>query len=332
MAYDNIINPYANIDWSTVDYVPSCTHEHGRGQTQVNRFINGGLRHLALSNYYPSAPYYPLGDYVTIPDGIIGSPNAEHHSISPYPNFHCNSLGSFFSSGSPSGETPVGMNGLGWKLTFKMILAQLQYEDGGGVTINHPHWTRDSNGIGRPTNQEICEMLDYDDRVLGIEFFNGSSELNYQNGWDLDTWDAILKTGRRCWGFCVADHGENNDNWIGRNILLCSEFTEHECLKAYRDGRFYGSIYNTSLKFTSILFNEGTLSVSAPGANYINLVIDGVYNRVSANNTSVNIPNGSTYVRVEAHNGENSIYSQPIIINPKTHSKDSTAKKMLILS
>lgn len=326
------INPYNNVSWQGVIYVPSCSHEHCSVR-DLHNLYNGGLKHLAISNYHPSEPSYPLAEYygVTIPDDVIGSPNSEFYNMN-IPFLHVNALGSFASEPEPNDECT-------WKYKFSKILSQMQYADGGGITLNHPRWTKgyaDEQGVGykKLKDSDLMAMLDYDERVLGIEFYNAGSEGNTSWLWDLDTWDAILMTGRRCWGFCVADHDGQSTNdsyvWRGRNILLCSEFTEHECLKAYREGRFYGSIYNTDLKFSSIVLSNYTLSVVAENADYLNFVVDGVYNRVNSNSASYNVPAGSTYVRVEAHNNENSIYSQPIMFK-LMNKQGGTDKKMLIL-
>lgn len=329
-----MINPYRNINWNSITLVPSCSHEHGRVQGVIDCLIAGGLRHIALSNYYPSAPLYPINEYFTIPEGVIGSPNAEHHKFNIDDDFHCNGLGSFFESGSPQGETPVGLNGASWQYAFKKILSGLQFEDAGGVTINHPHWSR-WHGSGHPTNKEICEMLDFDDRVLGIEFYNGSAEHAEKEpvGWDLDTWDAILQTGRRCWGFCVADHeAEFVSDWTGRNVLIVDEFTEHACLKAYREGRFYGKINNTDLKFENISLLDNQVSVATNNAEYIDFVVDGEYNRVTCSSATFAVPSDATYIRVEAHTSEDSIFSNPMIFKVYEKKDSWTGKKMLILS
>lgn len=31
-----VINPYDTVDWGTVLYVPSCSHEHGTSQNKLN--------------------------------------------------------------------------------------------------------------------------------------------------------------------------------------------------------------------------------------------------------------------------------------------------------
>lgn len=318
-----MINPYTNVDWDSVAVVHSCSHEHCNRQSDLINLIGGGLQHIALSNYHPSIPYYPLEDFFTnVPSGILGCPNAEFYSMD-IANFHANGLGSFYAEDVEQ-ATPES-----WKQKFPKILANLQYADGGGITLNHPAWTK---SVGRQLrNDDLVSMLDFDDRVLGIEFYNAGSPDNTTNIWDLDTWDYILMKRRRCWGFCVADHDGQRDSddqsyntaWRGRNILLCDSSImnngttaekEHECLKAYREGRFYGSIYNTSLLFSSITFTNYVLSVTAIDADYINVVIDGVYNRINSDSATYNIPPSSTYVRVEAHNGTNSIFSQPIML------------------
>ena len=59
-------------------------------------------------------------------------------------------------------------------------------------------------------------------------------------------------------GSCVPDHSASRPgNWPGRNILLVPEFTEYECLKAYRGGRFYGCLHDCGLKVTDVTASYG---------------------------------------------------------------------------
>lgn len=327
-----VLNPYANINWQSVDYVPSCSHEHAAVK-EIKNLTRWGLRHIAVSNYHPSRPMYPLSDYVTLPDGVISSPNSEFYNMG-IPNFHANALGSF-------AEEPEPNTKLSWKIKFANILAAMQYDDAGGITLNHPAWTiLYSQAHGHTddvlTTADLIEMLDFDERVLGIEFFNAGSvgAIDPSTKWSLDTWDEILLTGRRCWGFAVADHDGQSDDidyqWRGRNILLVDEFTEHECLKAYREGRFYGAIYDTNLKFSSITFENNVLLVVAANADSINIVVDGQYHTYSGSSASFEIPDTAIYARVEAISSDNSIYSQPILFGNKSKEK-SKVKKMLLL-
>lgn len=327
------INPYSSVNWQDVAYVPSDSHMHCGNATHFTNAINAGLKHIAPSNYHPSKPWYPLDEYFSnVPDDIIGSPNSEFYNMD-IPFLHVNGLGSFASEPEPNSKYR-------WQYKFDLILRNMQYEDAGGITLNHPNWTKayaEEQGIGteKLKNSDLEKMLDYDNRVLGIEFYNAGSVGASEYMWDLDTWDEILLTGRRCWGFCVPDHDaeSSNSSYVmrGRNVLLCSEFTEHECLKAYREGRFYGSIYDTDLKFSSIVLVGNSLSVVADNATRLEFVVDGIYHEVNGSSASYNVPGEATYVRVEAHNDENSIFSQPIIFRLRKHTDKDTAKKMLIL-
>ena len=301
-----ITNPYSDVDWATALKVPSLSHAHSRVwqydeqpkadlQKYIERAYNGGIRHVAWSNYYPSEPFYPLDDwFLTIPNGMIGSPNAEAHSFTDplLNNMHINSLGSYFSSGNVHGVSPVGVND-SWKNVFPKMLKQLQYVDAGGLTINHPQWSE-------LTVPQMLKMLRFDKRVLGIEIAN-TWEMSEEGELIPDVWDEILLTGQRCWGFCVPDHGvEWSEHFSGRNILLVDELDEHKCLKAYRDGAFYGKLFDSNLAFSEVSLEGNTFTVSAPLADSIQIIVDGVYTQYNQSSVSVSIPNEATYCRAEA--------------------------------
>lgn len=328
-----MINPYSNIQWDTINHVMSCSHEHCESQNQFDVLVaNSGIQHIAISNYYPSAPLYPIP--YTIQEGAIASPNAEHHTLSikniSKGRLHINGLGSFYTSGKPRGETPIGCNYANVSEIIPKIIDDLQYSDGGGVTINHPFWSE-------LTPQNIIDILDVDDRVLGVEIFNSYRE-HYTDGTldesmveNIALWDAVLLTGRRCWGFCVADHqGQITPTWEGRNILLVNEVTEHNCLKAYRSGEFYGKLGTTNLFFDNISFDNGELTVEAENADRINIVIDDMLTTYSSQSTTVNIPSNSTYVRAEAHTDYDSVFSNPIILKPYKKAKKSILNQILL--
>lgn len=323
-----MINPYLGVDWETDQRIISISHAHSESQSQFNHLVTGGVQHYAISNYYPSSPTYPLADFFeTVPDGVIASPNAEHHSASVDGTtihvLHFNSLGSTFSSGKPRGETPIGLDGLDWATAFNEILNNLQYEDAGGITLNHPSWSAAQTYIMRINLFNwFCRFLDHDQRVLGLEIFNTAKETEAGESMEvnLKLWDDILSTGRRCWGFCVPDHeGQTRNDWEGRNILLVPNVTEHECLKAYRDGRFYGKLANTNLAFRSInLSPSNILTVDTENADTINIVSNGKNVHTGSGNHAVYKANNSTkYIRVEAHTDSDSIFSQPIMFDKK---------------
>jgi hypothetical protein len=93
-------NPYEEIDWDRCEQLDSMSHQH-QGQTEASRevFFEMGYRHFAFSNYYPSAPTYPLPEsYLARRPEIAAAPNAEQHSFTDSP-LHANSLGSLLATG-----------------------------------------------------------------------------------------------------------------------------------------------------------------------------------------------------------------------------------------
>lgn len=218
---------------------------------------------------------------------------------------------------------------------------------------NHfPKWVRTNSA------QRVIELLNMDDRVIGMEIRNTSSlpiigagddTEDNENVNSVKLWDEILLTGKRCWGFCVPDHEtEWGNRWTGRNILLIDSFDEHTCLKAYRNGNFYSKIFNSNLSFNNIFYNDNTneFSVSAPLAETIHIIIDGTDNSFNNNNINTIIPPNTTFIRAEAwmpytwydRNGRShevieKIYSNPIIFKEykgKNQNINEYNKKVLI--
>ncbi len=328
----NIINPYKDVNWNTAISVPSCSHDHCNNNEEFANLIAGGIKYVVVSNYYPSAPVYPLNSkFSNVPNDVLGGPNAEHHETN-IDRHHFNGIGCFHTSGSPAGSTPRGFGRADWKYAYKKVLETLQYKDGGGITINHPYWS--SIDEGQLTYEDIIEMLDFDDRVIGVEFYNVDADIGVGGKEEeMAIWNRVLSTGRRCWGFCVPDHyAQRTPDFGGRTILLVPEFTEHECLKAYREGRFYSKLYNTNLVFKSIAFDESTntLSVETSNADHINVIVDNNSTRFESNLVTTTIPSDAVYFRVEAHNENDSIWSNAITL--RVYKKQGgTGKKMLIL-
>lgn len=368
------INPYENINWSTVQKVASISHAHSRVrnndgtkgevyQRYLDNAVADGATHIAFSNYYPSEPFYPLSDFFeTVPSGILGSPNAEHHNFDGWGALHMNGIGCFATTGQAGGLTPVGIQ-MTPEGGVKYVLSTLQYADAGGVTINHPGWTEmqnEQNGFYRWTRANAKEavlfLLDIDDRVIGMEIRNTSSlpiigagddseENEYVNSVDL--WDEVLSTGKRCWAFCVPDHEtEWGAKWTGRNILLVDSFDEHTCLKAYRNGNFYSKLFNSELAFDNISYVNDIFTVSAPLAESIQIIIDGERTAYNSLSVSVPIPASATYVRAEAwmpydwvdrndrhHDVVEKIYSNPIMFKEykKAKNKRNLYNKVLVM-
>lgn len=380
-------NPYKGVNWEKAIQIRSTSHIHITDQAGLDKAVRIGYRHLPISNYYPSTPYYPIdsmrwgqfrvkqdfgvvkvvngqpryiegpiywndtimdqesdwynsltelqqqelpfevGDYIfkNVPDQVIFSPNAEHHAFANVSgSVHVNSLGSLFSSGTfdaknnfktfwGGGEYSYGA-GLTWQESFQKILDQLLFKDGGGITINHPKWSNTVNGAVELPQSLIEEMLDFDPRVLGIEVYCSTE-------WDIEMWDNILKTGRRCLGFFVPDWGVQIDDFNGGfNILIMDEFTEHHCLKSYRDGAFYGSLLGgEELMFKRISLENEELIIEVNATSNITIVTDkGSSKMDNVTHVRHKIPHDRNhiptikYLRVEVENGHERIFSQPI--------------------
>ena len=310
-------HPYKGIDWATAQQIRGTTHVHCKTQDDLDAILKR-IEFLTLSNYYPSAPWYPLakmtenyyrlhhdfpvmvkrqrvvgpfdwnkivGQWIkdlppelqkeypfkeggrifkALPEGVLEAPNAEHHNFfgddgKRIVRLHLNAPGSSFASGTfdqwqqrrfqtgNRGGYDFGSGEL-WRTAVDRMIEELIYPDGGGVTINHPKWSSHDRMF-------LLEMLDYDPRVLGMEVIEGGGT----NGEAY--WDWVLATGRQCFGFFVPDHSiRRKDGAFGVNVLVTPERSVHACLKAYREGNFYGAKRGLNeLKFTRIAFNGTTV-------------------------------------------------------------------------
>ena len=55
-----IDNPYEDIDWKKIKHVTSASHVHIPDQQKLDKVCNIlKLKHIPISNYYPSTPYFP---------------------------------------------------------------------------------------------------------------------------------------------------------------------------------------------------------------------------------------------------------------------------------
>jgi len=329
-----MINPYENVNFSTCIPVISISHGHATNQDVFDRLYNGGCRHMALSNYRPSVPYYPLpyGSITEIENDAIACPNAEHFGWMK--DCHFNGLGCTKSSGSSTS----GWTSVTWKSAFDQILATQLYTDGGGITINHPAWTnRDQTNL----SVEMAEqMLDYDSRVLGVEAISsyGKNTARGTTTWDSrDFWDSILLTGRRCWGFAVPDHdaevgaeyGWTGEDWTGQIVLLLpagtattGETANHACLKAYRNGEFFCRVQQGEFAFTGISVSGQTISASTNTGTKLRFIEDGVATEYNGTSASHTVSGDSVYCRIEADDASgNLLLSQAITFKPYVQKK-----------
>ncbi len=213
---------------------------------------------------WPPYPFKVVGkhfDPKKIPSNLLEGPNAEHHSFkladgTGAGRLHICAPGSAFASGTFDAHNVKGTWKLGycagsgefWGTAIDRMIAKLIVPDGGGVTINHPTWSRLDKKL-------LLELLDWDPRVLGIEVLEqGRCSENF--------WDWVLATGRQCFGFFVPDHGMHIKDF-GVSVLCVQERTVEACLRAYRNGNFYGSAHGLGeLKFNSIVFDGPTVKAT----------------------------------------------------------------------
>ena len=194
------------------------------------------------------------------PDGMLEAPNGEHYGFkmadgTPAWSLHLCCPGSAFMSGTFDSHYSFHTDKLGysfsssefWGTAIDRMIEKLVCPDGGGVTINHPTWTHLKREL-------MLEILDWDPRVLGMEVLeHGFNSEHY--------WDWALATGRQAFGFFVPDWGFNEpEKDFGVNVLVVPERTVHACLKAYRQGDFYGAAHGLGeLRFTRIAYDGATV-------------------------------------------------------------------------
>jgi len=363
--------PYVGVDWANAFQIRTTSHGHCDNQKMLDAYLKRGFELLTVSNYYPSAPRYPLKDvrensfrlhhdfpvmvngkrvdgpfdwnkivgewvdtlpeeqrreypfkegkklFKPIPAGILEAPNAEHHFfLDPktkkrVSKFHMCNPGSAFASGTFDKRDKFKSHSRGWcfgsgepwPIAIDRMIAGLICPDGGGVTINHPTWSDMDYDFP-------AVLLDHDPRVLGLEVINNKylSE---------DYWDHVLRTGRQCFGFFVPDWGL----WRGCNVLLVKERTVEACLRAYRQGNFYGAVFGNRERFEHISFDGRKLDVSIDRPMKIEVIgAKGVIASKTDKGIAIAAPadaKANVYLRVKASATDDSgemLFSQPFML------------------
>lgn len=321
-----MINPYANTNWNGVQ-IKSVSHTHVLSQSDIDKVSALGYEHIPVSHYLPSSPRYPLENFFsTIPEGVISSPNSE--KVRMYGEVgHICALGSFLEGyGWTAGDASAS-----WQTVFKEIFANLQYADGGGITLNHPS---DMDFALR------TKMLDFDKRVLGIEIYNNMMDV-HESITDyctrfVELWNRILNTGRKCWGFCAIDWpSAAYEPLMGSNMLIVPEKTEYECLKAYRNGSFYCVIRDNGIRFNSITADNTHVECIISESATLRIVTqDGIVKTETGTGISYTFDSGDIYARIEVSSSDDfkdTMFSQPIILKPSNHYGDLRKKQLLLL-
>ena len=324
--------PYVPAADMTVGYY-RMHHEHpvmvnGKrtdGPFDWNKIV-GGWKSQLDPEQAKSFPFKEGGKmFKPLPEGVLEAPNAEHHNFKLANGRGAGSLhmccpGSAFASGTFDARDRFKSHSHGynfgsgefWGTAVDRMIAGFIYPDGGGVTINHPTWTKLDREL-------MLNILDWDPRVLGIEVLEaGFNSESY--------WDWALATGRQCFGFFVPDWSIKKEVF-GVNVLCVHEKTVHACLQAYRKGNFYGAAHGLDeLAFTSIVFDgkRVTATTDKP-ARFEVITARGVVQEAKGTEVAWDVvPNGSSvgprvdvFARVKAYATDGSgevLFSQPFML------------------
>lgn len=321
-------NPYADVNWSTFERLQGNTHNHLFEQWHVdNMYANGG-RFIGAHPHY-GKPLFPLSEHgMSVPSGAIEYSLAEHYGNTDTPNAHIVGIGSTLVT--DEGEPHSGFEGTAFEF-LDAIRATLQVSDGGGVHWNHPGAI--TPAPGNSDLQWMMRMYDYaPDIFLGVEFYNNSQGKTYEGkepfmkAW----WDTLLKSGRHVWGFANPDYEARRldpyPDWEGKQIYLIPERTREACLRAIRRGQFFCVLKNTGFGFEKIEHSGDTVKVQLNDWGDLSFVTaTRKVDLISVLKGELTITESDVYVRMEAKQGDEQIFSQPLmydrVITPTTTSK-----------
>lgn len=299
-------NPYQDIAWNSTLQLKSVCHAHCLNQAQFET-LKSHYDHLAISNYHPSAPTYPLAGRFSDVGDTLASPNAEHAYFPGLSShFHANSLGSFICTTT---NNPL-------PLTFaefaKLEAQQKQYVGGGGITVNHPRWS--GMTLEQLTNRRFAQD------VIALEVYNAGCERSNATGISTELWDGLLAMGYQMFAVAVPDHEaqyhpDETTYGFGYNYMLVCNRSEAEILMAYRNGAFYCSTRDDGTRITGINFNGTTLQLETNVACTFKVITNqGETDFPEGLNFEYTVQEADKYIRVEAYHGDNRIWTNPIMI------------------
>ena len=283
-------------------------------------YCKGGKHYDEYVDFTPYTGIKEAGAplFQNIPENLLEAPNAEHHWFADHNVYlHITAPGAQLTSGHFDNHAEAGLVAAGyqlglpvpWREGFKLLLDSMIYPDGGGIVIAHPQWSHHNTEF-------INEMLDFDQRVLGMEIVNYGSATDYTDACE-SLWDEVLRSGRQCYGFCVQDHTKDYP-WRGRIIILAEERTPRAALKALREGRFYGAITGEA-RFEYIRYDGHTFSAACDQEVSFQLISSqGVEMDHFGKSISFEVPEADKarlrYLRLDARLGrrQEKLYSQPI--------------------
>lgn len=302
-----LVNPYAGVDFAAVTARPGVSHMHpdSPAGTTFTTALGYGARVMAWSKYFPETITDPA-IFGTAPSDVVFLDNTEQHTCTDT-NLHYCPLGS---TQNHSGGTHMP-----WRDAFAEALSLLELADGGGITLNHPVWSGN-------TDLQMKAFLDYDrDRVLGMEIYNHmTNNLASYSDWQKQPaypmWDRLLASGRRCWGFMAHDHYDASiAPYLGFNMLLMGSLTAAAALRCYRSGAFYTTMKapGSGLALTGFTVADHTVTVTTDAATSISMITDLGTSSASGPSYTFTVPAGAVYARFEATGSGDTLRTQPLM-------------------
>lgn len=301
-------NPYLNIPWDNVHDVTSVSHVHCETQEQFDN-LKDKYDHLAISNYHPSVPCYPISGHFDGSDGILQSPNSEHAYFT-YENahLHMNVVGGYISSTTNNlrGETAHDF--------IRRAMKSMRLACGGGITINHPRWS----GLAI---KDIMALME-DEGVIALEVWNTGAERDNQTGDASGLWDGVLATGTQIFAVASPDHeiqyhASDSPYGFGYNHMIVTNVTEEEILYAYASGKFYTTMRDDGLTLSSISISaSGLLSIEVSEAStyLFKTATRSVTVSDAATSATFQTQDDDIYVRVEVSRGDNKLWTNAIML------------------
>lgn len=308
-----IINPYQNINWTTVGQYKANLHTHTTQSdgtdapaTVIDAYNSYDYDILSLTDH--DTVTYPWTTYGRDPAalGMLAIKGNEvsggHHTLSYFSDYD-----------APSGTlTEAAIVGIG--------------NNGGVAVFAHPIWTNQYPGgtRGLPTGQtwtlqQYARFFNEYDHLLGMEVYNHITNADAHR----PVWDGVLSLvmpERNVWGFSNDDAHKAVSRGYSRNVFLLSEVTEQAVRDSMEDGTFYFAYsltQNGSVPtINSINVDALTNTITIDASDYSDITWISQGNEVAAGQTFT-LNNELRYVRAEITGSTGVAFTQPFtIINP----------------
>jgi hypothetical protein len=195
-------------------------------------------------------------------------------------------------------------------------------EEGAFVILNHPNWINQ----GYWPIALMQELKGY----IGIEILNPVINRLQGSGLAVDTWDALLSSGRPVWGFGNDDFHQWHDLERAYNIISAQSNDFSSIKAAVQDGCFYVS---NGLALRSLTLNKNSLEVEAGFfvESYINqfeYTLIGCHGRMLDRSVGkkviLSFCEDEPYIRVEARAKNGSLlFLQPMILDSSSYNLDN---------